>query len=70
MVKDGWHMVYGLKVYTEKGIVIKGMKTDGNGDYVAAYPYKRNEKFGGWDREYTTIETFRKGVKSGAWMLS
>lgn len=70
MIKDGWHVVYGWKVYTENGIVIKGMKTDSNGYYVAAYPYKRNKKFGGWDREYVTIETFCRGVKSGTWILS
>ena len=36
-MKDGWHIVRGLEVYIENGLVIRGIKTDSNGGRVTAY---------------------------------
>lgn len=68
-MKDGWHIVYGYRVYVENGCVLRGTLLDHNGYDVPAWPYKRDKK-GEYDNiSGVKIETFRRGVKNNSMML-
>ena len=57
ITKDGWHTVYGYKVYVEDGRVKRAVA---NG--VTAYPY-RTCKYGGWDIDtHMTLDALRAGL--------
>lgn len=70
MARDGWHTVYGNPVYVENGKVVRGMKKDHNGGWVAAFPYKAS-LYGGWTNVsgYYTLEQFRSGMSRGTKIL-
>lgn len=69
IIKDGWHIVYGYRVYVENGCVLRGTKMDINGYDVPAYPYESDRK-GGYDNcSGVNFYTFRKGVKENRMFL-
>jgi len=63
-MKDGWHIVYGYRVYVENGRVLRGTKKDINGNDVTAWPYECNVEGGCDNISGVKIETFRRGVKN------
>jgi len=65
-MKDGWHVVRGLEVYIENGLVIRGIKTDSNGGRVTAYLY-RKARGGGWNKdEGMTVAALKAGLIRGS----
>ena len=66
-VKDGWHLVGGYEVWVEGGGVIRAVVGEGN-NRRTAYPYKSNPK-GGWIRDNPTVDTLRRGLKSGRYSI-
>ena len=64
-IKDGWHTIYGRKVYVEGGMVRRGIKEDRNHSQAAAYVYRASRR-GGWDKEDgLSVAAFRAGIARG-----
>lgn len=71
MVRDGWHMVYGMRVYVENNIVLRATKYDYNRSIVPAAVYWRCRS-GGWNNVngMVTLAEFRAGARRGTAMVA
>ena len=65
--KDGWHIVYGQKVYVENGKVVRGVIKGADGSEVTCYPYEYNKDLDCWVNVFgeVTLTTYRAGYKRG-----
>ena len=61
-VKDGWHKVYGIDVWVENNVVIRGII-----DNKCVHPFRWNDKGGYWNNEsgYNTLDSVRSGLNRG-----
>lgn len=66
VVRDGWHTVYGFRVYVEDGKVSSGIKLDHNNSPVPAYPYRWDTSLNCWNNcSGLTLEALRAGMSRG-----
>lgn len=67
--KDGWHVIYGYRVYVEDSCILRGIIGDGNSQRTS-YPY-RISKYGGWNNcAGLSVNAFRAGVKRDTIMMA
>ena len=64
---DGWHNVYGSRVYVQGGRVVRGISSDGQ---CTVYPY-RSSRWGGYDIDTSmTLAALRAGIRRGTVILT
>ena len=62
-MKDGWHLIYGYRIYVENNRVMRGILGTGYRQ-CSAYPYRRSGS--GWNQCCgVTVSAFRAGVARG-----
>lgn len=61
IIKDGWHIFYGMEVYVENGRVIRGLL---NGKRV--HPFRKGRRAGEWDGvSGISVSAWRAGMNRG-----
>lgn len=63
-MKNGWHNIFGYKVYVENDVVLRGV-IGNNLIQHTVYPYRWNRKLNCWNQETMTVDCFRAGLKRG-----
>ena len=70
MKKNGWTNCGGYEILVEDGLVIRGIHRQGQINATTIYPYRKNDKNGGYDKCTPKLDTFRKGIKTDKYIMS